>query len=55
MNYFKSNKTFRSSKETSFLGRIYFPSNDRSQNICLLKNVWWFRNKKDKGTDYILS
>ena len=29
-----------------FLGRMYFTSNDGSQNVCLLTNTWYVRIKK---------
>ena len=58
-------KTFRSSKETKqsnnkrlqfFLGRIYFPSNDGSQNTLVYQpTLDTLELKKDKGTDYFLS
>ena len=44
-----------------FLGRIYFTSNDRSQNIFFYQRTlelnlnFFLELKKDKGTDYVLS
>ena len=39
-----------------FLGRIYFTSNDRSQNTCVSQPTFdALETKKDKCTDYILS
>ena len=42
-----------------FLDRIYFTSNDGSQNTFFIThlstNTWHIRIKKDKGTDFVLT
>ena len=41
---------------TSFLGRIYFISNDGSQNTFVYQpTLYALKLKKDKDTDYVLS
>ena len=64
MNYLKQNKTFRSSKELNslitkdcniFLGRIYFTSNDGSQNTFFSQpTLDALELKRDKGTYYVI-
>ena len=64
-NYLEENKIFRNPKEANslitkdynfFLGRIYFTSNDESQNTFAYRpTLDTLELKKDKGTDYVLS